>query len=321
MSFYQNMFEKISAQTKPKKVLSAQIKSGKVAHAYIFIGQSGVGKKLTAIEFAKIINCTVNDFTKSHLGACGKCNSCRKIEKGAYSDLHIIDFQKQAELLDEDEKKPSKNKVIKIETIRYIQKQALTSPLEGKWKIFIIDPAEKMNAAAANCLLKTLEEPPARTMLILIAAHKETIPQTIVSRSQVLYFQPLKEGDVLSYLLINQGLSSDKAEKIASLSEGSLETARRIAENESSAALDLWLKLKNTPLCASDILDLSRLHSKTALETVDALILEAKKDFRLFPQKTQDKLESLFNYKALLLKNVNPQTVMDNLFLDLTETI
>ena len=313
------MFEKIKAQTKPKKILKAQLKSAKVAHAYIFIGQSGIGKRLTAVEFAKVINCTVNDFTKTDIGACGKCNSCRKIEKGTYSDLHIIDFQKQAELLDEDEKKQTKNKVIKIETIRHLQKQVLTSPLEGKWKIFIIDPAEKMNAAAANCLLKTLEEPPPYTMLILIAAHKETIPQTIVSRSQVLYFEPLKENDVLSYLLVSHGLGAAEAEKIAALSEGSLETARTIAEAGTTGGADLWLKLKNPLAPVSDILDLSRAHSKTALETMDALIWEAKKDFRLFPQKTQSKLNSLFNYKALLLKNVNSQTVMDNLFLELAE--
>ena len=195
------MFENILGQQKIKAILSGQIKSGKIPHAYIFMGQNGVGKKSTAAEFAKILNCTTNDFTKTDTGACGKCLNCEKISKNSHPDFHLMDFAKQAEMLDEDFEK---QKTIKIETVRYLQKEVSTKAHEAKWKFFIVEPAEKMNSAAANCLLKTLEEPPENTILILIAGHKETIPQTIVSRSQTLFFQPLEQDMIASYLMLNR---------------------------------------------------------------------------------------------------------------------
>ncbi|MDR3253417.1 MAG: hypothetical protein LBT07_00430, partial [Endomicrobium sp.] len=126
------MFENILGQQKVKKIISSQIKSGKIAHAYIFMGQDGVGKRLTAVEFAKILNCTTNDFTKTDAGSCGKCTPCEKITKNIHPDLHFIDFVKQAELEEND---LEKQKTLKIETIRYMQKEVATKIHEGKWKV------------------------------------------------------------------------------------------------------------------------------------------------------------------------------------------
>ncbi len=106
------MFENILGQQKTKKMISNQIKSGKIAHAYIFMGQDGVGKRLTAVEFAKILNCNVDDFVKMGAGACGKCISCKKIEKNIHPDLHFIDFSRQAKL---EEEGVEKQKTLKIE--------------------------------------------------------------------------------------------------------------------------------------------------------------------------------------------------------------
>ena len=136
------MFENILGQQKIKAILSGQIKSGKIPHAYIFMGQNGVGKKSTAAEFAKILNCTTNDFTKTDTGACGKCLNCEKISKNSHPDFHLMDFAKQAEMLDEDFEK---QKTIKIETVRYLQKEVSTKAHEAKWKFVIVEPAEKMN--------------------------------------------------------------------------------------------------------------------------------------------------------------------------------
>jgi DNA polymerase-3 subunit delta' len=117
------MFEHIIGQQKIKEILSSQIRSAKLAHAYIFMGQDGVGKRLMAVELAKILNCTTNDFAKTDIGACGVCLSCKKIAKNIHPDLHIIDFAKQAELKEED---LAKQKVLKIETIRYMHKEVAT---------------------------------------------------------------------------------------------------------------------------------------------------------------------------------------------------
>ncbi len=311
------MFENILGQQKIKKILSSQIKSGKVPHAYIFMGQNGVGRRFTAVEFAKVLNCTTNDFTQTDTGACGRCINCEKISKNIHPDVHFIDFAKQAELEDEDFEK---QKILKIETIRYMQKEVATKAHESKWKFFIVEPAEKMNAAAANSLLKTLEEPPDNTIIILIARHKETIPQTIVSRSQTLFFQPLGQNEIASYMMLNHSLTSAKAAEIANLSEGSIEDAEKLIDDTKSEGLALWLKLKNEDLSVSQLLDLSRSIARNdAIEYIDAMMAEAKKDFRLYPSSAIKTLEYLSNSRALLLKNVNAQTVMDNLFFDLDD--
>ncbi|MDR0724160.1 MAG: DNA polymerase III subunit delta' [Endomicrobium sp.] len=309
------MFDNILGQKKVKHILKEQIKNNKVVHAYIFMGQDGVGKRLIAQEFAKTLNCRVNDFTNTDVGACGKCLPCQKISQGISPDLHFIDFIKQAQLQEED---LEKQKVLKIETIRYMQKTILTKNHESKWKIFVIDPAEKMNIAAANSLLKTLEEPPNNTVIILIARHKETIPKTVVSRSQVLFFVPLDQQEIISWLILNKSLDSTRAQEVASLSEGSLSNAIKLLEENQKESLSLWQKLKAKDVTISDILELSKEYAKSgALECIDVIIAQAKKEFRMFPLGTLKSLELLNKYRSFILKNANAQTVLDNLFFDL----
>jgi DNA polymerase-3 subunit delta' len=311
------MFEHILGQQKIKKILSSQIKSGKLAHAYIFMGQNGVGKRLTAVEFAKTLNCATNDLAQANIGACGVCVSCEKIAKNIHPDLHFIDFAKQAELEEED---LEKQKVLKIETIRYMQKEVATKIHEGKWKIFVIEPAEKMNIAAANSLLKTLEEPPENTIIILIAKHKETIPKTIVSRSQTLFFQSLGQNEISTWLTLNCSVDAQKAQATAELSEGSLEIAKKLVDKKEKEGFSLWHKLKNQNFYISEILELSKNTARTgALECVDEMIAEVKKDFRVYPKKIAPAIDLLNVSRALLLKNVNAQMVLDDLFFNLLD--
>ncbi|MDR1926097.1 MAG: DNA polymerase III subunit delta' [Endomicrobium sp.] len=311
------MFENILGQQKVKKILLNQIKSGKIAHTYIFVGYTGVGKRYVAAEFARILNCTVNDFTQTDIGACGRCASCEKIKKNIHPDVHFIDFVKQAELEEED---LEKQKVLKIETIRHMQKEVSTKIHEGKWKVFIIEPAEKMNIAAASSLLKTLEEPPQNTVIVLIAKHRETILRTIVSRSQTLFFQPLRQNEISSWLMLNCSLCSVRAQRISELSEGSLEIAKRLVDEKDSSRFSLWCKLNSQNLYISDVLELSRYTAKIgALKCIDTMITEAKNDFRLYPQRVVSALDLLNISRSLLLKNVSAQTVLDNLFFGLLD--
>jgi DNA polymerase-3 subunit delta' len=311
------MFNNILGQQKVKKILSSQIKNGKIAHAYIFIGQNGIGKRLMAIEFAKILNCDKNDFTSSDTGACGVCKSCERITKNIYPDLHFIDFAKQADMKEEEF---TKQKVLKIETIRYMQKKIATKAYEGKWKVFIIEPAEKMNITAANSLLKTLEEPPENTIIILVAKHKETIPRTIVSRSQILFFQPLNNELVTTWLMSNFSLPLQKAQEIAKISEGSLELASQLINKKKNEGISLWNKLNDKKLYISDVLKFSKsIMRNNALDYINTMLNEVKKDFRTYPKKFTVVLNLLNNSKALILKNVNVQIVLDNLFLDLLD--
>ncbi len=310
------MFEKIIAQGKAKKILSEQIKNNKIPHAYIFMGEEGTGKMLTAIEFAKILNCQINDYSQTDSGSCGHCLACEHIDKGSYSDLHIINFEKQDELADKETEKGKAKLGIKV--IRYMQDKVYLKATEGKWKVFIIEPAEKMTIEAFNCLLKTLEEPPENTIIILIAKHKETIPVTILSRVQTVFFQPLSVEDISKYLQENNSLSQENALKIALMSDGSIEKAENLIVNTQNEFSTFWTELSGKKIAASDILAKSKQAAKdreTALEAITIITENAMVSFRKNPGKYADIIEALSKSKKYLELNANPANVMDNLFM------
>ena len=306
------MFEKIIAQNKAKKILSEQIKNDKIPHAYIFMGEEGTGKMLTAIEFAKVLNCTINDYNKTDVGACNHCLSCEHIDKGSFSDLHIINFDKQDELAEKESEKGKTKLGIKI--IRYMQDKVYLKATE----------AEKMTTEAFNCLLKTLEEPPENTIIILIAKHKETIPVTIVSRVQTVFFQPLSNEDISRYLQETDSLSQENADKIASMSDGSIERAQKILLNTQNEFSSLWKELSGKKMAVADILIKSKSVAKdreNALEAIEIIMENAIKFFRQNPAHYADIIEKLSQSKRYLEQNVNPVNVLDNLFVYINSKI
>ena len=315
------MFEKVIAQEKAKKIISEQIKNDKIPHAYLFVGENGVGKFFTAIEFAKILNCTINEYTTTDVGYCGHCENCQQISKLNFADLHIINFQMQADLLEED---LDKQKVLKIDTIRQMNKDVYIKATNGKWKFFIVEQAEKMNLAAFNCLLKTLEEPPQNTIIILIANHKETIPVTILSRVQTIFFQPLPLKEIADYLEKEHSLSTEKALSIAKICDGSIEKAETLMLNTQNEFATLWKELTSKKLPIADILLKSKSVAKNrdmAIEAIDILMENAIIDFRKEPEKYKEIIHKLSQSKQYLNQNVNPNTVTDNLFMNINLTI
>jgi DNA polymerase-3 subunit delta' len=307
------MFGNILGQQKVKRILSGQIKKNKIAHAYIFIGQSGVGKRLMAVEFAKILNCITNDYSKTDIGACCNCISCKKITKNIHPDLHFIDFAKQAEL---ESSSLENQKTLKIETIKYMQKEIAIKTREGRWKVFIISPAEKINAFAANSLLKTLEEPPKNTLIVLSAKHKERIQHTVISRCQALFFQPLRQDEILSWISANYTLDALKAQEIAKLSDGSVENAKKLIAGTEKNLNFLWAKLVDKKFYISDALEFSKnISKKGALEFIDAMMCRIENNFKIYQKRSISELELLNFSKLLLLRNINARIVLDNLFL------
>mgnify|MGYP002622172195 CR=1 FL=1 len=316
------MFEKIIAQEKAKDILSRQIKSNKIPHAYIFMGEEGTGKMLTAMEFAKVLNCQINDYTKTDSGSCGHCLACEHIDKGSYSDLHIINFEKQDELAEKEAEKGKTRLGIKV--IRYMQDKVYLKATEGKWKIFIIEPAEKMTGEAFNCLLKTLEEPPENTIIILIAKHKETVPVTILSRVQTVFFRPLSVEDISKYLQENNSLSPEKAVQIASMSEGSIEKAEKLIFNTQNEFSSFWADLTGKKMAVADILAKSKQAAKdreTALEAINVITENAMISFRKNPGRYADMIEAISKSKKYLELNANPSNVTDNLFIYINSRI
>lgn len=317
------MFKNVIAQDKAKKIISEQIKKNKIPHAYLFMGEDGIGKKTAAVEFAKILNCTINDYTKTDIGACNHCASCEMINKNSFPDLYFVNFDKQNEMAEKENEKNKQKLGIKL--IReYMQKEVYLKAVFGKWKIFIIEPAEKLTTEAFNCLLKTLEEPPANTVIILVAKHKETVPITIVSRSQTIFFQPLPVNEISNYLRDKYSLTQENALKIANISDGSIKRAETLMLNAGNEYSSLWSDLTGGKMAVADILAKSRLSSKdrdSAIEAVSIITESAIKSFRRYPDKYFDIMQKLTESKKYLDQNVNPNTLMDNLFMYINSKI
>ena len=177
---------------------------------------------------------------------------------------------------------------------------------------------------AFNSLLKTLEEPPEDTILILIAKHRETIPTTILSRVQSIYFQPLPENDIIKYLEDVNSLSNEAAEKIAKFADGSIAKAEQIMLNTQNEFSSLWQELTKKRLPLADIIEKSKKASKDreeALEVIDILNEYAMSSFRKEPGKFAGVIDKLCESKTYLNANINTNIVMDNLFIYINSKI
>lgn len=203
-------FADIIGQQRPIDVLRQAMRSGKVAHAYLFAGAPGVGKATTARVFAAALNCqSLPD------DACGTCISCHKMAEGNHPDY--FEIAREAD-----------KKNITIDKIREAIKQTQYRPYEGRYKVFLIDGAEQMTIEAANALLKTLEEPTAQTVFILVTPAPHQLPSTVVSRCQTLRFNAIEQTQVSQWAQMNLGMDEQDADLAAALAEGSLGRAETL---------------------------------------------------------------------------------------------
>jgi len=198
-------FSSIIGHDRPVSILKRAIQNNAVAHAYLFSGEQGIGKRLTALAFAAALNCQAY----GPEGACGACPSCRMSAAGAHPDVRIVmpeshDEQLLATLNSKEAAKASDE--IKIDQIRRAQESISLRPSEGRKKVLIVDSAEAMNDAAQNAFLKTLEEPPGDSLIILISAMPQSLLPTIRSRCQELKFQPLPRPVLAEELKEKRGL-------------------------------------------------------------------------------------------------------------------
>ncbi len=194
-------FEMIVGHERPVNVLKRALGNRTLAHAYLFSGPGGVGKKLTALALAAAVNCG----DAAH--GCGVCASCRKIASGGHPDVHLI---------------ASDGEEIKIDQVRQVQSELSLKPFEGPKKILIVDGAENMNIASANAFLKTLEEPPGDALIVLITARPHGLLATIRSRCQEIRFLPLPRRSLAGALAQRRGLSDEDAWFLAALAQGSM---------------------------------------------------------------------------------------------------
>src|SRR5579871_690442 len=199
----------------------------RLAHTYAFVGPAGIGKKRFAVEVAKCLLCETH--RDADLESCGFCASCLQVAAGTHPDLFIVGLL-------EGKRELVLKQFIGDREVRGSEglcHDLSLKPMSGRRRVAIIDNAEALNLDSANALLKTLEEPPPHSVLILVATSADRLLATIRSRSQVVAFQPLSAPDVRR-LLLREGLAEDEREaaQAAELCEGSLEAARQLLDPE-----------------------------------------------------------------------------------------
>ncbi len=193
-------FDGIIGHQRPIRLLKKAILIDHLPQAYLFLGAEGVGKRLTALTLAKALNCE-----EAKEDCCETCLSCRKIEGLNHPDVTVIRPEGQ---------------FIRIDSIRQLQRSLNYRPYEGKKRVCILDGADRMKTEGANALLKTLEEPPPDTLLILLATQRDSLLPTIVSRCQQMRFTPLPIGQMIEALAQRLSVEKGEAKTLAELSQG-----------------------------------------------------------------------------------------------------
>ncbi len=211
----------VVGQTRAVSLLQRSLERGSLAHAYLLIGPAHVGKMTLALNLAQALNCEASD------PPCGECASCQKIALAKHADVQIIGLTSNG---NSAEAKPQAE--ISIDQIRQIQHSASLPPFEGKHKVFIVDGAEQLSDEAANCLLKTLEEPVSKVIFILLTINERLLPATVTSRCQRLELPPLAVTEVETTLSSSWGIELQRARLLARLSHGCLGWAISAASDD-----------------------------------------------------------------------------------------
>lgn len=212
------------------EMLQRALSRGRLPHALLFTGDAGVGKKRVAHYLARCLFCSQTP--KDELTCCGDCDSCKQMAAGTHPDLISVECPPDKAILPlsliiGDDDRRGREGVCYEMSLR---------PMSGDRRIAVIDDADKMNAESANALLKTLEEPSANYLMILIAADLDSILPTIRSRCQLIRFGHLAQDDIAE-LLLEQSLvdSSEEATRIARIAEGSLHIASQLLDENLEA--------------------------------------------------------------------------------------
>ena len=252
------LYEQIVGQQEPKNRLLKMVKEERVPHALLFSGREGCGNLPAAIAFAQHLYCT----DKKESGACGSCVSCNKVSKLIHPDLHLVfpiakskDVKSSDDLIKEfretflqnpyitlndwfnELNAENKQPIIPVEESGEILRKLSYTSYEGSYKMMIIWQPEKMNAESANKLLKILEEPPEKTIFVLVSNNPEQLLATIFSRVQQIPFYGCSEQEIAEALVSQYKINAEVAGQVAILANGSYsEALQLLTQNEESVS-------------------------------------------------------------------------------------
>ncbi|WP_423148814.1 ATP-binding protein [Rubrolithibacter danxiaensis] len=259
-------FSDIIGQNEVKEHLIRTVKDGRISHAQLFLGPEGCGSLPLALAYAQLISCQ-NPLEKD---SCGQCSSCRKYRRLIHPDLHFsypffakhkddtaitfieewretflanpyLNLDSWRESLDAENKQAN----INIAECHQIIKKLSLKPFEGEYKVLIMWLPEYLDKEG-NTLLKIIEEPPQKTLFLLVAQNQDQILNTILSRTQLVKINKLKDKEIKEHLIQNLQVEQQRAEQIAYLSEGNMNTALTLLHGESNNNFNLfsnWLRM------------------------------------------------------------------------------
>lgn len=318
-------------QERATKILTNSINRNRFAHAYLFKGDKGTGKKAIAAHFIKVFFC----HERNGADPCGTCKDCLRIDSGNHPDVHIISPDGQS---------------IKIDQIRQLQKEFAYLGVESRKKAYLLEHAERMTNQAANSLLKFLEEPSEQTVAILLTEQPQNLLDTIISRCQVISFQPVS-SELLTGHLSNLGISESIAKTISVLTNDMAEGERLANDDWFAQARNIMIKLveelKDRPhnillfiqnewlvhfkekeqmemgldlllLWYKDIF-LFQLDKKNLMVNIDQIEKISIQALQMSQKKVRDKLLAVLEAKKRLYTNMNQQLLLENLVLQLQE--
>lgn len=298
------MFEDIIGNNDKKEMLINAVKNNNILHSYLFLGTEGIGKKLFAKKFAKMILCTNKDKTKCN----NECEVCIKFENNNNPDFKYIE--------------PDGNN-IKIDQIRNMNSKIMEKPIISEKKVYIINDCEKMTKEAQNSLLKTLEEPPEYAVIILICSKESELLNTIKSRCTKILFNDLTKDEIIKYLKANKYENID--EKLLELSQGSIKKAIQVISNK-----ELYQKLENLVnkltymnkiefINENDFLYKEKERIDEILEYVNVLIYNLMMNSKEYKINYVECINIVENTKKRLKANANYDMCIDNLLFGIWE--
>lgn len=310
----------------------SSIETGNVGHAYIISGYAGSGKKALAYAFADTLECEAGGTEP-----CGNCQSCLQISTGNYPDIITVTHEKP-NLISVDEVREQLVNTVDVK------------PYKGKYKIYVIPDAELLNVQAQNAILKTIEEPPAYAVILLLTTNLDKLLETVQSRCLKLQTKPIRERDVLAYLMNVMGLTKEKAYFCLDFAQGNLGKAIKLAGNEEYAEIvdsvvnvlthigDMDVEtlgkavkdIEQFKMSMNDYMDLMMMWYRDAMMikitgNVDKILFKnefstlKKQAGKLTFKSIEDKIDAIAKAEQRLLANANFEVTIELLLLTLKE--